>query len=167
MTLTPLEIQKMRFPQRMRGLDPGAVEEFLALVADDLVARLGEIDRLERENYHLRQRLEECDRREQEVQENLLRAQKIAEEINGSAHREAQLTIKEAEMTADRIVQQAIDQATRLEGKIAELRTSRRELQIELRGYLERLRGFLEADVEDERDTATVRTLARTRGEES
>ena len=41
MALTPLDIQKMRFPQKMRGCDPAEVEAFLRLAAEELTARLG------------------------------------------------------------------------------------------------------------------------------
>ena len=58
MALTPLEIQKMRFSQRMRGFDPTEVESFLTQVAEELTARLAHVERLERENRYYRQRLE-------------------------------------------------------------------------------------------------------------
>ena len=60
MALTPLEIQKMRSSQRMRGSNPDEVTSFLELVAEELTTRLTEIDRLERENRYYRQRLHEA-----------------------------------------------------------------------------------------------------------
>jgi cell division initiation protein len=114
MALTPLEIQKMRFPQRLRGYDASEVESFLGLVAEDLVAHVAQAEKLERDNRHYKHRLEEAEAREHALQETLLRAQKVSDEITASARREAELTIKEAEMTADRIVQQAIEQSTRI-----------------------------------------------------
>lgn len=163
MPLTPLEIQKMRFAQRMRGYDAAEVDDFLDLVADEMASRLAEMEKLERENRYFRQRLEETERREHQLQETLLRAQKVSDEITATAKREAQLLVKEAEMTADRIVQQAIEQSTRIEGKIAELRTQRRELQLKFKNSIDLFRQILEADMEDERNTATVRTLPRKR----
>ena len=67
MALTPLEIQKMRFGQRMRGFDPTEVENFLTLVAEELTARLAHGERLERENRYYRQRLEESVQREHQL----------------------------------------------------------------------------------------------------
>jgi len=115
MALTPLEIQKMRFSQRMRGFDTTEVEGFLAVLAEDLAGRLAQIDKLERENKYYRQRLEETMQREHQLQQTLLRAQKVSDEITANARREAELTVKEAEITADKIVTQAIEQSTRLE----------------------------------------------------
>jgi cell division initiation protein len=165
MALTPLEIQKMRFSQRMRGFDTTEVENFLALLAEELTNRLAEMDKLDKENRYFRQRLEEGQQREHQLQQTLLRAQKVSDEILANARREAELTVKEAEMAADKIVQQAIDQSTRIEGRIAELRASRRELQNRLKNTLDLFQQTLEAEVDDERSTATVLTLPRKRRE--
>lgn len=165
MPLTPLEIQKTRFPQKMRGYDPEAVQEFLSLVADDLVQYLGQIERLERENRYFQKRIEGAETREHQLQETLLRAQKVSEEITATARREAELVVKEAELAADKIVQQAIEQSTRIEAKIGELRTARRELQLKLKNTVDLFHRILEADMEDDRNTAMVRTLPRKRKE--
>jgi len=165
MALTPLEIQRMRFPQRMRGCDAADVESFLALVADELAGRLAQIEKLERENRYYQQRLEETENREHQLQQTLLRAQKVSDEITANARREAEVTVKEAELAADRIVQQAIEQTARFEGKINELRTLRRELQVKFKNNLDLFQRILEAEMEDERNTATVLTLPRKRRE--
>jgi cell division initiation protein len=165
MTITPLEVQKMRFPQRMRGFDTTEVENFLTLMAEELTGRLAEIEKLDRENRYFRQRLEEGQQREHQLQQTLLRAQKVSDEILANARREAELTVKEAEMAADKIVQQAIDQSTRIEARIAELRASRRELQLRFKNSLELFQQILAAEVDDERTTATVLTLPRKRRE--
>jgi cell division initiation protein len=159
--LTPLEIQKMRFPTRLRGFDADEVVNFLEMVAEDLTSRVTEIDRLERENRYFRQRLEEAEQREHQLQQTLLRAQKVSDEITDAAKRDAGLMAREAELSADRILRQAIEQSTRIEGKLDELRTARRELQLRLKNSLELFQSILEADMQDERETAIVRTLPR------
>jgi cell division initiation protein len=163
MAITPLEIQKMRFSQKMRGYDPTEVEGFLALLAEDLAGRLAQVEKLERENHYFKQRLEETEHREHQLQQTLLRAQKVSEDITANARREAELTVKEAEMMADKIVQQAVDQSTRYESKIMELRTARRELQLKFKNTLDLFQRILEAEMDDERSTATVHTLAAQR----
>jgi len=165
MSITPLEVQKMRFAQRMRGYDTTEVENFLSLMAEELTTSLGQIEKLDRENRYFRQRLEEGQQREHQLQQTLLRAQKVSDEILANARREAELTVKEAEMAADKIVQQAIDQSTRFEGKIAELRASRRELQLRFKNTLDLFQQILEAEMDDERSTATVLTMPRKRRE--
>jgi cell division initiation protein len=165
MSLTPLEIQRMRFPQKMRGLDAAEVEGFLVLVAEELAGRLAQIEKLEREARYYRQRLEETEGREHQLQQTLVRAQKVSDEITANARREAELTVKEAELAADRIVQQAIEQSSRIESRINELRTLRRELQVKFKNNLDLFQRILEAEMEDERNSATVLTLPRKRRE--
>ena len=165
MALTPLEIQKMRFSQKMRGFDPTEVEGFLSVLAEELAARLAHIEKLERENRYYRQRLEETEQREHQLQQTLLRAQKVSDEITANARREAELTLKEAEFAADKIVQQAIEQTARIEGKIGDLRAQRRELQLKIKNTLELFGRTLEAEMEDEQNVAPVYTLPRKRRE--
>lgn len=165
MALAPIDIQKMRFNQRMRGFDTTEVEGFLALVAEELAGRLAQVEKLDRENKYYRQRLEEAMQREHQLQQTILRAQKVSDEITNNARREAELTVKEAELMADKIVQQAIEQSTRIEGKIGELRTQRRELQLKFKNTLDLFQRILEAEMDDEHHTATVHTLPRRKKE--
>jgi cell division initiation protein len=163
MAITPLEIQKMRFSQKMRGYDPTEVEGFLAVLAEELSTRIAQADKMERENRYYRQRLEETEHREHQLQQTLLRAQKVSDDITNNARQEAALMVREAEIAADKIVQQAIEQSTRFEAKITDLRTSRRELQLKFKNTLDLFQRILEAEMDDERNTATVLTLPRKR----
>jgi cell division initiation protein len=165
MPLTPLDIQKMRFPVRMRGYEQREVEQFLELVAEDLAARLAELERLQREVRYHQQRAEEGQRREHQLQETLVRAQKVADEITEGAQREARVVVRESEITADRIVQQATEQATRIESKVDELRFLRKELLLKFRNTLDVFDRVIDAEIRDEEETAVVRTLPRKKRE--
>ncbi len=163
MALTPLDIRKTTFPQRLRGLDPDEVERFQDLVADELTARLTEVARLEQENRDLRQRLEGAQSRQAELQDTMLQAQRLSQEITENAKKQAALMVKEAEIAADAMVSQAIEQANRIETRIVELRAMRRDLQVKLRNSLDLYRQLLDEDVEEERTTAIIRTMPRQR----
>jgi len=161
MPLQPIEIQKTRFAQKLRGYDPVEVENFLALVAEDLTQRIAEVDRLTRENRSLAERVAAAEGRERQLQEALLRGKQVSDQIIETSQREAQLLIKEAEITADKLVTQAMERAQEVENRIGELRTRRKELQIKLRGTLELFAQILEADFEEERATASIHTIGR------
>ncbi|KAB2962199.1 MAG: DivIVA domain-containing protein [Thermoanaerobaculia bacterium] len=161
MPLQPLEIQKQRFAQKLRGYDPVEVENFLALVAEDVTQRVAEIERLEREVRQLRQRLDTAESRERDFQETLLRGKKVTDEMIATSQREAQLLVKEAEMHADKIVHQAMERAQEVDNRIQELRTRRRELQLKFRGTLELFAQILQADMEDEHASANVQTFGK------
>lgn len=163
MSLTPLEIQKAQFSEKRKGFDPEEVQHFLALVAEELTARLGEIDRLERENRFFADRLRDAEERERQLQETLVRGQKLSEEIVAASHKEAQLLIREAEGAADKVVEQALEQAQRIEARIQELRLQRKELRMRLRNTLDLYRQMVESDEEEDLHTASVHTLPRVR----
>ena len=163
MAITPLDIQKMTFAQRMRGYDTTEVTSFLQLVADELQTKLAENERLQQLVRDHAERLKNSEARQNDLQDALLRSQKIADEILGNAKREAQLVIKEAELTGDRIVTQSIEQATHIESKMSELRMARREVQLQFKNTLDLFGRILEADMEEEQRTATVHTLPRQR----
>jgi cell division initiation protein len=161
MPLQPLEIQKQRFAQKLRGYDTVEVENFLSLVAEDVTHRIAEIERLERETRLLRERLEIAESRERDLQETLLRGKKVSDEMITTSQREAQLLVKEAEMHADKLVHQAMERAQEVDNRIQELRTRRRELQLKFRGTLELFAQILQADMEDEHASANVQTFAK------
>jgi len=161
MALTPLDIRKQTFTQKLRGVDPLEVEQFLGLVADELERKLAELERLERDNRQLRERAGAAEKREHQLQDAILRGKTVSDEMIATSQREAQLLIKEAEIHADRLVTQAMERAQEVENRIHELRTRRKELQIKLRGTLELFSQILEVEKEDERTSANVQTLTR------
>jgi cell division initiation protein len=161
MALTPLDIRKHTFAQKLRGVDPFEVEQFLTLVAEELTRRLEDIERLERDNRQLGARLAEAEKRERQLQDAILRGKTVSDEMIATSQREAQLLVKEAEIHADRLVTQAMERAQEVESRISELRTRRKELQLKLRGTLELFAQILEAEMEDERTTGNIQTLVR------
>ena len=94
MAITPLELQKARFAVKMRGYDPLEVETFLKLAAEELAEILAESDRRERENRDLRERVSAAEERQGQLQETLLRGQRVAEETVAAARQEARLLVK-------------------------------------------------------------------------
>jgi cell division initiation protein len=161
MPLQPLEIQKQRFAQKLRGYDPVEVENFLALVAEELSQRLAQIEQLERENRRLADRVGSAESRERDLQDTLLRGKKVSDEMIATSQREAQLLVKEAELHAEKLIGQAMERAQEIDNRIQELRTRRRELQLKLRGTLELFAQILQADMEEEHNTANVRTFGK------
>lgn len=167
MAITPLDIRKMTFSQKLRGYDPQEVENFLDLVAEELTARLTDVERLQHDNLELRKKLDVAYGRQEKLQETMLQAQRLSAEITENARKEAALFLKEAEVAADSMVSQAIEQANRIESKIVELRSQRRQMQLRFKNALDHFAQFLEDDVEDERTTAMIRTLPRQRQQAS
>jgi cell division initiation protein len=163
MPMQPIDIQKARFSQKLRGYDSTEVENFLSLIAEELAQKLAEIERLDRDNRALRERMATAEDRERQLHETILRGKKVSDEMIQTSQREAQLLIKEAEINAEKMIMQAAERAADIENRIHELRMRRKEMQLKLKGTVELFQQILEADMEEERSNATVHTLQRSR----
>src|SRR4029078_5138742 len=97
MALTPLDVGKMKFGHALRGYDPAEVEEFLGQVSDELARALGAVEKMREERARSETRLRQGEERERELQETLLRAQRVSDEILANAEHEAQLLGKEGD----------------------------------------------------------------------
>lgn len=163
MALTPIDIQKMQFRKQLFGYDPGEVESFLLAASEELTSVLEEVEKLERENRYYKQRLHESQQRETQLQATLVEVQKVSEQITSNAKREGALIRQEAEAKAHQIVARAVEDVARIESRIQELRTARRELQHRFRHTLEFFQRLLQAEAEEEERRATIHPLPRPR----
>jgi cell division initiation protein len=137
MKITPLDIQQKRFARALRGYDRDEVEAFLSLAAtafEDLV----------KEIHSLRENVERKDDeiaghrgRERALQETLVAAQKASEEIRDSARREGEITIAEAELQAEKIVQGAHQRFLRVVDDIQEVKRLRIQFEASVRALVE------------------------------
>jgi cell division initiation protein len=141
--LTPLDVRKKAsdFKKIMRGYDPKEVEDFLQLVA-------GRLEDLVKENLTLRERSERLmqqvsahEARERAVQEALVMAQKLREDLRVQAEGEAELARQRAEAEAQRI-------ADRTERSIDDARRALAELERRRLRFLKALRALLERELE-------------------
>ena len=104
--LTPLDVRKKKgdFRRVMRGYDPDAVDSFL----DEVVVRMEE---LVRENVALTSRVSSMSdaiaayrERERAMNEALVSAQQLREEMREQAAREADLVLRETRAEADKLM---------------------------------------------------------------
>lgn len=155
MRLTPLDIQQKQFTQKLRGVDPHEVRQFLQLCADEL-------EDLVRETMDLREELRARDtllaelrERERSLQDALVSAQKVASELKDQARKEADIVVADAELQAERIVQEAYVKRSELLADIADLRRERVSFSSRIRSAVEAqlklLETFEEAEREEER----------------
>jgi cell division initiation protein len=137
MKMTPLDIQQKRFSRALRGYDREEVEAFLSLAAsafEDLVKEL----------HHLREEVQRKDDeiashrgRERALQETLVTAQKASDEIRESARKEGEITIAEAELQAEKIVQGAHQRFLRIVDDIQEMKRLRVQFEASVRALVE------------------------------
>jgi cell division initiation protein len=151
--LSPLDIQNHRFSSRMRGIDREEVETFLQLVAEDYEELLRERDALRDRTESLEIRIEDLTATEKALQDTLVTAQQLSEDLKRTAMREGEVKVAEAEVQAERVLQAAHKRAARLTEDIRELRALRSRLGESLRTSIETHLALIDTLTLDE-DTA-------------
>jgi cell division initiation protein len=136
MELSPLEITQREFARKFRGLDPEEVQTFLEQIAEEMTRlvqettdQAGQIQRLEAQ-VRLNQE------REDSLRNTLITAQKMTEDIKANAKREADLIVKDGELNAERLLEQAHRKLAQVQAEIAELVRQRDLFGSKLRGLL-------------------------------
>ncbi len=153
MKISPMDLQRQTFSQKLRGFDPAEVRTYLNIVAEEIAALQRERDGLEHEVQSLRGLVDEHRQREAILKNTLLTAQRLSEEIKDAARKQSESVIKEAEMQADRLIELAQSRAQEVERGILDLRAHRSSLRTDVRALITRLTHILdlqeEAEVED------------------
>ena len=144
MKITPLDITQKRFPRTMRGYDRQEVEAFLSLVASEFEELVREVQSLRSDVSRMDEEIAEHRSRERALQETMVTAQKACEDIRESARKEAELTLAEAELQGEKIVQGAHAKFLRIVDDIAELKRQRSSFEAQVRAVVESHQKLLE-----------------------
>ena len=151
MLLSPLEIQQTQFKIRFfRGLDAKEVESFLHKVAEQMSVLLKDIDELKRELGVRERQLSEHREREQTLRNTLVSAQETVEQMKINAEKEAKLLVSEAEVKAERILNNAHHRLAQIHEDIAELKRQRTQFELKVRATIETYQKMLDMQKEEE-----------------
>ena len=159
--LTPLEIQKHRFSRKWKGLDPTEVGAFLDMAAEEMEALARENARLEGRIRGLEE--ENADHREREriLKDTLMSAQKASDDIRGAAQAKAELMVREAEDSSERLTHNALQRAAEIEKAIHELKLQRASFRLEVQKMLELFQQALEIDKQKDEQDRPISYLTR------
>lgn len=152
MNITPLDITQKQFKKTFRGYDKEEVEAFLSLVAVEFEALVREVLSLREGSQRKDEELAEHRSHERALQETLVTAQKASEEIRDAARKEAEITISDAELQAEKIVQGAHSRFLRIVDDINELKRQRVQFESSVRMLVESHLKLIEAFSEPARD---------------
>jgi cell division initiation protein len=154
--LTPLDIRRQEFKRVVRGVDPEEVSVFLDMVAGEYERVLRENKTLSEELEGLRRKVEEFDGMKDAIQGAVVMAKKGADDALSHAKKEAELKLKEAEVNADRLIDDARRQAETFRKEINDIRNQRSILISRMKSLLDGQMRMLEAYLgdweEDSRD---------------
>jgi DivIVA domain-containing protein len=136
--LTALDARRYDFGNALRGYDRARVDQFREQVAEEL-------ERLARSNQDLEgalrraeEQLRSFQERDRAINEALVSAQQLRNEIREQAEREAQLLVREGQAEAERQLGSMRDQIRRAEDELQALWRTRRAFIAQLRHQLER-----------------------------
>jgi cell division initiation protein len=159
--LTAMEIEKQEFGRRFRGCDPEEVRLYLESVA-------GEIERLNLENAEfqeelglLRRQLDEGREKREALQETLITAQKMSEEIKVTARTEAELVVREARTRGEEIVNHAHNTLNQIEMDISRSKLERETLEQRLRAVIDQHLTMLEMQRQARADKDNLRVMPK------
>lgn len=149
MRITPLDIRKQEFRKGMRGLDGDEVYAFLNTVADEYEAVLSDNKNLREKIVEFESRLNEYRAMETNLRNTLLTAEKLMQEAKDNARREAALIIREAEMEAEKASETIRAHTAQLRREIFELKKNKDNYITRLKTLLDSHRKMLEGFEED------------------
>ncbi|MGB8932746.1 MAG: DivIVA domain-containing protein [Anaeromyxobacteraceae bacterium] len=152
MNITPLDITQKQFKKVFRGVESEEVEAFLALVATEFEALVREATLLRETNQRHVEEIAEYRSRERALQETLVTAQKASEEIRDAARKEAEITLADAELQAEKIVQAGHGRFLRIVDDINELKRQRIQFETALKTVVESHLKLIDAFREPARD---------------
>ena len=120
--LTPMDIHNKDFKRSFRGYNEDEIDDFLDKVVNDYEKLFRENDRLKEDLARAKKDNEQYQQLEQNLKDTLLVAQKTAEEVTSNARKNAEETrentakecankLHEAEMKAEKIIEDAKNKA--------------------------------------------------------
>lgn len=152
MRITPLDIQQKQFPMKFRGFDVEEVYAFLEVIRE-------EMEDLRRENASLKESVQGAENQIKEykdiettLRETLMTAQQMVEDYKTNAKKEAELTVKEAELRADSLIKQAQEKVIKIHEDIVDLKGIRTHFKEELKRMVEGHLKMIEFDKQREEE---------------
>lgn len=107
MKITPMDINNKEFKKALRGYNPEEVDEFLDEVVDNYEELFKENAILKERISALNDKVDHYSKIENTIQNTLLLAQNTAEQAKATAQKEADIIVKNANETAQRILDKA------------------------------------------------------------
>ena len=151
MRMTPMEIRQQQFDtQFFRGCDVRQVDAYLNNVADDYEELMKENSLLKEQLSTLEDRLRGVEEREKLLQETLVTAQRLTEELKESAKRDAELIVREAVVQSEKILEAARAEEAKIKEEILVLRRTRRQVVEGIRFTVEGFQRLVNDELRDE-----------------
>lgn len=147
MRITPIEIQQHQFKTRLIGYDTSAVDHFLEMLADELERLHKQNNELKESLARTRASLEQMRDREKALQQTLMTAQQVTEELKENARKEAEIVIADAHLQGERVIRDANERRVQLVSQIQDIKRQKLSFEGGLRALIENHLKLLDMDV--------------------
>ena len=161
MRITPLDIRQKQFSLKFRGFDIHEVDQFLELVGEDMEALIRENNSLRDELARQEAQLQEFRDTERALKNTMMSAQQIVEDMKQNATREGELIVKEAERKGEAIIRRSQKKATEIEEHILEIKRRKWEFVERMRGFLHTFERLIDEEERDEGKWSLKRESAK------
>ena len=167
MSITPLDIQQQKFKTRIRGFDVREVDAFLEQMASVFESLHRTHKDMQEEVRRLQLEIQGYRKREETFKRALLNSQKVLDQMKDNARKSAELIIAEAEVKAEKILNNAHNRLAQLHEDISELKRQRTQIEVQIGSIVEAHSKLLELSKEgakaiDEED-AKLKVLKQAR----
>ena len=151
--LTPIDLPHKEFHKTFRGYDPREVLQFLQEISQEWEETLKENKVLRDKVEDQLQEIAKLQENEKTMKETMYTAQKMTEQLSVQANKEASLIVGQAEIQAEKILQQAHERLTEIITQINDIKKQRAEFQGNLRGMIETHLRLLSQEIEDKKES--------------
>src|SRR5690348_2777285 len=157
----PIGRSPLRVRKRLNGYDPERVNQFRDQVAEELerLSRLNQDLDAKARGFH--EQLRAFRERDKAINDALVSAQQLRNEIREQAEKEAHLIVREARADAERVVEELRTEIRRLQDQLVQLDQSRRAYLAQLRITAERQLSEIQAAEQAHISEAAFRDAAK------
>ncbi|MCP3943118.1 MAG: DivIVA domain-containing protein [Desulfobacteraceae bacterium] len=149
MGITSLVVRQKEFTTRLRGFDVQEVDIFLEDISKELDSQGQALEDVKRENHRLYLENQGYLKREDSMKTAMIQSQKVLDQMKDNAKKEAQLTIANAGVEAEKILNYAHKRLSQLHSDIIELKRQRIQLEMQISAVLESHSKMLEMTKEE------------------
>lgn len=138
MKISPVDIQHKEFKKAIQGYAREEVDQFLDEVIETLEAGIDERTRLENHVAELQDKVSHFKAMEDSLRSTLVLAQRTADELKASAHKEVDLIKQHAKLDVDDELQKVRQQIAEAKAELQRLLDRSAAVRHDLRSFLDR-----------------------------
>ncbi|MEW6653895.1 MAG: DivIVA domain-containing protein [Bacteroidota bacterium] len=149
MKFTPFGIRSQEFNRTVRGYDREEVKAFLEKISDEFERMQAENDKFRIELERIEEQLKEFKKIEKNLQSALLSAAETSSKAIETTKKQTALILKEAELKAAQIIENAKEAANKTRDSVLKLREEKKLLVARIKAMIDTQASLLEFNVEN------------------